>query len=601
MPILALPDHLVNQIAAGEVVERPSSVVKELMENALDAGATHVSVEVTEGGIKRIRIRDDGCGISPDELPLAVSRHATSKIASLEDLINVTSLGFRGEALPSIGSVSRLGVASRTADQDHGYEIEVINGDCSEPAPVPHPCGTTIDVQDLFYNVPARRKFLRTAKTEYSHVEQVFIRIALSNFDVAFTLAHNGRVTRNLPMASTRETQEKRIADLLGNEFVEQCFYIENHSSTLRLSGWIAVPTFSRSRADRQYFFLNGRMIRDKVISHGVRLGYQDVLFHGRHPAYVLALDMDPSKVDVNAHPAKMEVRFRDSRAVHEFVFRTVEQALAQTRPGSGIDPVPAQPQALAHDRLGGAYESRSLPLHQRGGGDSQEVYRALTQPFVSGGSNDVVGDTFRPQSDVVFDEQDDLPLGVAIAQLHAIYILAQNKAGLVLVDMHAAHERINYERLKTEHAAGGVQSQALLFPITFAVSAQEAECVEKQADEFRTLGFELDRAGPERVTIRAVPLVLEGSNAEELVLDVLADLVADGDKARIHHEVNEVLSTMACHGSVRANRKLTLDEMNALLRTMEQTERADQCNHGRPTWTQLSIADLDRLFLRGR
>ncbi len=601
MPILALPDHLVNQIAAGEVVERPSSVLKELMENALDAGASQITVDVTEGGTKRIKIRDDGCGIAPEELPMAVSRHATSKISTLDDLINVSSLGFRGEALPSIASVSRLSIASRTDDHDHGFEIEVVNGECSEPAPLPHPAGTTIDVQDLFYNVPARRKFLRTARTEYSHLEQVFIRIALSNFDVAFTLTHNGRVTRNLPMANTRESQEKRLANLISNEFVEQCFYIENHSSTMQLRGWIAVPTFSRSQADRQYFFLNGRMIRDKVISHAVRLGYQDVLFHGRHPAYVLALHMDPSKVDVNAHPAKMEVRFRDSRAVHEFVFRTVEQALSKTRPGSGVDPVPAQPQVLTHDPRGGAYPARSLPLHENRGVDSRLAYDAFTQPYQS-----TVTDASQPaqaiaETPVMMDPEDDLPLGLAIAQLHSIYVVAQNKAGLVLVDMHAAHERINYERLKQEHEAGGVSSQALLFPITLAVSQREADFVDQQSGEFKSLGFEIDRAGPERVTIRAVPQVLENANGEELVLDVLADLVADGGSARIKSEVNEVLSTMACHGSIRANRKLTIEEMNALLRTMEETERADQCNHGRPTWTQLSIAELDRLFLRGR
>ncbi|MFK8031134.1 MAG: DNA mismatch repair endonuclease MutL [Gammaproteobacteria bacterium] len=617
MPILALPDHLVNQIAAGEVVERPSSVLKELMENALDAGATHISVDVTEGGIKRLKVRDDGCGISQEELPMAVSRHATSKIASLDDLMNVSSLGFRGEALPSIASVSRLSIASRTADHDHGFEIEVLNGECTEPAPLPHPCGTTIDVNDLFFNVPARRKFLRTARTEYSHLEQVFVRIALSNFNVAFTLTHNGRVTRNLPMASTRESQEKRLADLISNEFVEQCFHIENHSSTFKLNGWIAVPTFSRSQADRQYFFLNGRMIRDKVISHAVRLGYQDVLFHGRHPAYVLSLTMDPAKVDVNAHPAKMEVRFRDSRAVHEFVFRTVEQALSKTTPGSGVDPVPAQPQALTSGysgryqggqqggQHGGAYAAQSLPLHARGpGGDAEQMYRALTPSFTADATADASADARAlptSESPIDFSAEDELPLGLAIAQLHSIYVVAQNKAGLVLVDMHAAHERINYERLKREYEAGGVSSQALLFPIALSVSTREADFVDQQTDEFKSLGFEIDRAGPEQVTIRAVPLVLEGSNAEAMVLDVLADLVADGDSSRIRHEVNEVLSTMACHGSIRANRKLTIEEMNSLLRTMEETERADQCNHGRPTWTQLSIVELDRLFLRGR
>ncbi|MEM7083647.1 MAG: DNA mismatch repair endonuclease MutL [Pseudomonadota bacterium] len=601
MPILALPDHLVNQIAAGEVVERPASVLKELMENALDAGATHVSVDVVEGGIKRLKVRDDGSGIAPDELPMAVARHATSKIATLDDLINVSSLGFRGEALPSIASVSRLNIASRTSDYDHGFEISVRNGECSDPAPLPHPAGTTIDVQDLFYNVPARRKFLRTVKTEYSHIEQVFTRVALSNFPVAFTLTHNGRVTRNLPMATTREAMEKRLATLIGDEFVEQCFHIENHSSTLRLSGWIAVPTFSRSQADRQYFFLNGRMIRDKVISHAVRLGYQDVLFHGRHPAYVLSLTLDPSKVDVNAHPTKMEVRFRDSRAVHEFVFRTVEQALSKTRPGSGVDPVQANPRALTHDVSGMAYTTGALSLRPGGSvADSRDFYRQMTSADIANAIGDERASGER-RSPAVLDADDDMPLGVALAQLHAIYILAQNQQGLVVVDMHAAHERITYERLKKQHEQGGVASQALLFPLSVSVSLQEADFVENELLEFKSLGFDIDRSGPEQVTLRAVPLVLEGSNAEALVRDVLADLVAEGSSGRLRQEINDVLSTMACHGSVRANRKLTIDEMNALLRTMEETERADQCNHGRPTWTQLSIHDLDRLFLRGR
>lgn len=620
MPIQALPDHLVNQIAAGEVVERPAAVLKELMENALDAGAHSVRVDVAEGGVRRIRVRDDGQGIPAEELKLAVSRHATSKIASLDDLINVHTLGFRGEALPSIAAVSRLSLSSRTAADDHGYQVQVSSGECSEPAPVPHPPGTTVEVNDLFFNVPARRKFLRTAKTEFSHLDQVFVRIALSHFDVAFSLTHNGRTTRELPAATTREAQEKRIADLLGSEFIEHCLHLVKETESFTLRGWIAVPTYSRAQADRQYFFLNGRMIRDKVIAHAAKLGYQDVLFHGRQPAYVLYLTMNPGAVDVNAHPAKTEVRFRDSRSVHSFVHRTIEQTLAQTRPGGAqSDAVLEQDLGVTSHAIGqaqpsgvtawmndtpssvpdrrdiGAYGRVNLPFNpakSMDGGDSDAVYRALTRTQDAANLGDEVNDD---------GATTDMPLGVALAQLHGIYILAQNQSGLIVVDMHAAHERINYEKLKSQMAEGGVQSQALLFPMQLAVSEAEADFVDSQAEEFARLGVELERAGPESVTIRAVPLLLEGADARELVLDVLADLVANFSSQRIEQEINDVLSTMACHGSVRANRKLTLEEMNALLRTMEQTERADQCNHGRPTWAQMTVPELDRLFLRGR
>ncbi|NNF15538.1 MAG: DNA mismatch repair endonuclease MutL [Gammaproteobacteria bacterium] len=610
MPIKALPDHLVNQIAAGEVVERPASVLKELMENALDAGANLVRVEISDGGARRIRVRDNGCGIPAQELAIAVARHATSKISTLEDLAQVRSLGFRGEALPSIASVSRLTLESRTAAQEHGHQIVLEGGAAGEPKPVPLPMGTSVDVMDLFYNVPARRKFLRTAKTEFKHLDQVFQRMALSHFEVAFTLSHNGRTVRELPAATTREQQEKRIADILGNEFLNNCFYIENQTSALQLHGWIAAPTFSRAQADRQYFFLNGRMIRDKVISHAVRLGYQDVLFHGRHPAYVLYLQMDPARVDVNAHPAKLEVRFRDSRAIHDYVFRTIERALRQTRPGgdpgggAGVEPgdgLQHAPPVEHHGQLAtaqsaattGMYTGQQLPFYSRERvRDGEAVYRALTREL---------DQQLPPPAASPNSRDGQQPLGVALAQLHSIYVLAQNASGLVIVDMHAAHERINYERMKKEYAHGGLQSQALLLPITLAVSEAEADLVEQRGAEFQLLGFELDRSGPESVVIRAIPLILDKADARELVLDVLADLAADGDHRRIEHEINEVLATMACHGSVRANRRLTLDEMNALLRTMEKTERADQCNHGRPTWIQMGIEDLDRLFLRGR
>lgn len=601
MSIQTLPDHLVNQIAAGEVIERPASVLKELLENSLDAGSTDIQVEVVEGGLRRLRVRDNGAGITRDELVLALGRHATSKISELEDLERIATLGFRGEALPSIASVSRMRLASRTASDEHGYEV-VVEGGVFEPvAPVPHPPGTTVDVKDLFYNVPARRKFMRTTRTEFNHLDQIFVRIALSHFETAFTLTHNGRVIHQCAVADSREKKEKRIASLLGDEFIGNCFHLRNDTNTLTLHGWAALPTFSRSQADRQYFFLNGRMVRDKVISHAVRLGYQDVLFHGRHPAYVLYLELDPAKVDVNAHPTKMEVRFRDSRAVHEFIFRTLEKTLSETRPGGMQDALTSE--LTAGRRLESmhqtVYTSQHLPLAGYANTEqTMAAYAALRGDSVR--SEDVASynAATSPESD---GHAADWPLGTAVAQLHGIYILAQNASGMVIVDMHAAHERISYEQMKSQYAHGGIQTQALLFPVAVAVSSREADLVDVQSEEFQQLGFDIDRSGPEQVTVRATPSILGQADSSALVSDVLADLAGDGDHRRIEQEINEVLSTMACHGSVRANRKLTLDEMNALLRQMEKTDRADQCNHGRPTWTQVSIEELDRLFLRGR
>ena len=601
MPIRQLPETLINQIAAGEVVERPASVLKELLENSLDAEATRIDVIVDEGGARRLCVRDNGSGMPASDMPVALSRHATSKIASLDDLANVASLGFRGEALPSIASVSRLTLSTRDGSADSGTSIDVSGGDLRPAKPAAHAVGTTVDVRDLFYNVPARRKFLRATKTEFGHLDTVFKRIALSHFEVAFRLTHNGKVVTDLPLADTREEQERRVAQLLGGDFVNSALYIEHEAAGLRLHGWLALPTYSRAQADRQYFYLNRRMIRDKVISHAVRLGYQDVLFHGRHPAYVLFLAMDPVRVDVNAHPAKTEVRFRDSRTVHDFVFRSVERVLASTAAEH------AAPTAVSAP----AFATTSSPMHNQSLGlnvsESRHAYDRLLEPPATGtGSLDAHGEVHphsaaRALAVTSSAAQDEHPLGTAIAQLHQIYVLAQNRAGLILVDMHAAHERITYEALKVQHAAGTLASQPLLLPRSLRVAPQEAQMVEAHGEALAQLGFELSRSGPDGVTVRSVPALLIDTDTDTLVRDVLADWLEMGGSARVERQIDELFASMACHGSIRANRVLTLDEMNALLRQMEVTPRADQCNHGRPTWTALSLAELDRLFLRGQ
>jgi DNA mismatch repair protein MutL len=614
MPIRQLPAHLINQIAAGEVVERPASVVKELLENALDAGSTRIEVDIEQGGGKRIRIRDNGSGIPHTELALALSRHATSKIASLDDLEQVRSLGFRGEALPSIASVSRLILSSRHSEAEQGWKLF---GDGQEvfdqPEPVAHATGTTVDVTDLFFNTPARRKFLKTEKTEFGHIEDMVRKIALSRFDVGFELNHNQKNTLRLRPADDRAGAERRIADTCGSTFVEQSVYLDYEAAGLRLWGWVGLPSFSRSQPDLQYFYVNSRHVRDKLISHAVKQAYQDVMYHGRHPAFVLFLELNPQLVDVNAHPTKQEVRFREGRLVHDFLFRTLHQALADIRPGDETT-APAQIPALAPDTphpqplsLKGrgeeevaptrpVYQAQYQPRLQMPVREQMAVYQQLYQPVESPPSlapsplegEGVGGEGFPP-------------LGYAIAQLHGIYILAQNATGLVIVDMHAAHERITYEYLKQSMAADAIRSQPLLMPLSLNVSKKEADYAEQHADTFRTLGFELGRMGMEKLLIRAVPSLLKDGDSEALVRDVLADLITHGASSRIQNAMNEILATMACHGSVRANRKLSIPEMNALLRDMERTERSGQCNHGRPTWTQMSLDQIDKLFLRGR
>jgi DNA mismatch repair protein MutL len=582
MPIRHLPDNLVNQIAAGEVVERPASVVKELVENALDAGATRIAVDVERGGIALVRVRDDGAGIEPEELPLALARHATSKIASLDDLAGVTSLGFRGEALPSIASVSRLKLAS-SVPGGRGVEVEAVDGAISAPRPAAHPAGTTVEVRDLFYNVPARRKFLRTESTEYQHVLRTLTRLAMSRFDAGFTLTHNRREVFSLPPAAEREAREARIARLVGDEFMANAVYVEHESAGLRLSGWLGLPTYARGQADQQYLFVNGRMVRDRLLGNAARLGYQDVMYGGRQAAYVLYVELDATQVDVNAHPQKLELRFRDGRHVHDFVFRSVERALAATRPDAGRSGSASTATLFDGTRTPGLplAESR-LPA---GAGDWTALARQVPVDDGIPGSDD--GET--------------PTLGYALAQLHGIFILSQTADGIVLVDMHAAHERVIYEQLKAGLDSGRGERQALLVPAVLPVNEEEAVLAEQHAAELAAAGLVVDRLGPERLAIREVPAALSGCDAAALLRDALADLGEHGATHRIAEKQNELLASIACRAAVRANRSMTLAEMNALLREMERTDRADQCNHGRPTWTRVSLEELDRLFLRGR
>jgi len=591
MSIRQLPSHLINQIAAGEVVERPASVVKELLENSLDSGATRIEIDIEQGGIKLIRIRDNGCGIPPEELQLALSRHATSKIASLDDLEQVASLGFRGEALPSIASVSRLKLTSCALESDSGFSVSVTNNEFSEQGPAAHPTGTTLEVRDLFYNTPARRRFLRTERTEYSHIDKLVQRIVLSRFSVAFRFTHNGKVIFDLPAADDLPSMEKRMARICGDKFIESAMYLEQEQDGKRLWGWIARPTFSRSQPDMQHVYLNGRIVRDKVITHAVKHAYRDVLFHGRHPACVLFLEIDPRSVDVNAHPAKHEVRFRDSRPVHDFVRRTIESVLADTRPAEAAAGESVSTPASAAGLLP-EYRQQN-PMGFAGGRSSSDRGAAYTDFMQAAAGAPGVAEEGH--------ETEVPPLGYAVAQLHGVYILAENQDGLVIVDAHAAHERVTYEKLKEAFAEGGVQSQPLLIPLQINVAEAEADLAEQHRQAFTQLGLEVDRSGPSVLTLRQVPVLLGDKNAEALLRDMLSDISETGQSDRLQAEHDEILSTMACHGSVRANRQLTLAEMNALLREMEATERSDQCNHGRPTWSALSMKDLDRLFQRGR
>ena len=635
--IQLLSPRLANQIAAGEVVERPASVIKELLENSLDSGARRIDVDVEQAGIKLLRVRDDGGGISSDDLPLALARHATSKIRELEDLERVMSLGFRGEALASISSVARLTLTSRTRDADQAWQVETEGRDmASRVQPAAHPVGTSVEVRDLFFNTPARRKFLKAEKTEFDHLQEVIKRMALARFDVAFHLRHNGKIVLSLHEARDDVSRARRVSAICGPGFLEQALPIEVERNGLRLWGWVGLPTFSRSQADLQYFFVNGRAVRDKLVAHAVRQAYRDVLFNGRHPTFVLFFEVDPAVVDVNVHPTKHEVRFRDGRMVHDFLYGTLHRALGDVRPEdqlagttsvtalvrpSGPDAGEFGPQGemrLANNVLetpqGQAWNppAGSAPGSGSGAGyqyqytprpssvlpaeEARAAYSEFFAPLPGAQAPMGTGSVSLP------DSQGDVPpLGYALAQLKGIYILAENAHGLVLVDMHAAHERIMYERLKIAMASEGLSGQPLLVPESIAVSQREADCAEEHMATFQQLGFELQRLGPETLAIRQIPALLKQAEVNRLVHDVLGDLMEYGTSDRVQAHMNELLGTMACHGAIRANRRLAIPEMNGLLRDMENTERSGQCNHGRPTWTQLGLDDLDKLFLRGR
>ncbi len=665
MPIQPLPDHLINQIAAGEVVERPASVVKELIENSLDAGATSIRVELRAGGLELIRITDNGGGIPKSELPLALARHATSKIASLDELQSVATLGFRGEALPSIASVSRLTLKSHQPGADHGWQVSYESSPALQKTAVPVSAlateedspgtaeagvsggaatsldltpdaireGTVVDVRELFYNVPARRKFMRTERTELNHCDSVVKKLALARFDCAFELLHNGRSLFRWPVADDRQQAEKRVADVLGKEFIAQATHIEFgiERQQLSLHGWIAKPTYTRSQGDQQFVYLNGRIVRDRVITHALRQAYADHVYHQRFPAYLLYLQMDPQLVDVNVHPGKQEVRFRESRDVHSFLRKCIADALASLNPESELASSPVatinddgQSTVSAETRqrhaAGVGYATSPAPQMQRPLALSTERTLELMQQLgapssasqankSSGAANsDVppvssVGVNETPLDSAGFDPQtgEEYPLGFALGQLHGVYVLAQNRQGLVIVDAHAAHERITYENLKQQFDANRIVSQPLLVPIGLQVSEQEADCAEQQAAVFTELGVEVLRRGPTKIEIRAMPALLQGADAAGLLRDVLSDLLTHTSSERIRQSINDILSRMACHGSVRANRQLSLAEMNALLRLIERTEHSGQCNHGRPTWRAMPLTELDAGFLRGR
>jgi len=624
MRIHALPTQLINQIAAGEVVERPASVVKELVENCFDAGASQIHIDIEQGGIRQIKIRDNGCGIDKDDLALALSRHATSKIASLDDLEQVATMGFRGEALPSISSVARLTLISRTADANCAWQVSADGSERNfDPQPDPHPPGTTVDVRDLFYNSPARRKVLKAEKTEFGHIESLIQKLALARFDVGFNLQHNQREVLNLKPAISREEQEKRIAAICGSAFIENALLIDYAASGLQLHGWVGLPTFSRSQQDMQFFYVNGRLIKDRLVAHALKQAYQDVLYHGRHPVFVLYLTLDPGLVDVNAHPTKLEVRFREGRMVHDFLFQALHRSLAAQRPGDAPQVTVVEEHLAELEPMTAAIAARptpreqlALPLTEFEAAPAASVNRpaspgAYRPPSVQ--ANGAVAEQLQAYAKL-FPKAEPTeaaaasnnatsmpPLGFALAHIHNIYILAETAHGIILVDAHAGHERVTYERLKKHYQNAAIVSQPLLLPIKLQVTPAEAELVEQEHEFFHGLGFELNRSGPETVILRATPALLAKTDVDQLLRDIFADMLSHGFSDKAQEKINAILATMACHGSVRARRRLSIEEMNALLREMEQTERSGQCNHGRPTWVALSHQDLDRFFMRGQ
>ncbi len=612
--IRVLPELLINQIAAGEVVERPAAALKELLENSLDAGALAIDIDLLQGGVKRLRVSDDGAGIAADELPLALARHATSKIRILDDLERVASLGFRGEALASLAAISRLTIATRAAAAARGATIEAIGGALSAVEPVALERGTVVTAEDLFFNTPARRKFLKSEATEFGHCEDMALRIAVAVPQVALSLAHNGRRLWLYPAGDA----VTRMRAVLGDEFADASVEIGERTPAFSIAGWIALPRYSRAGRDRQYLFVNGRFVRDKLLTHAIREAYADVLHHQRQPAYALFIDIDPGMVDVNVHPTKAEVRFRDSRAVHQFVFHALNKALS--RSAAETSPAMADPLAWVSGNNGGyigraastPYGSMPTPASPR---FEQTDWRRAEQ----GGFNTLAiresaafYETLRgtpPQApgNISFETSaqaaagDLPPLGFALAQLHGIYILAQNKDGLVLVDMHAAHERIVYEKLKAALDLNQLASQPLIAPIAMTVGPRELPLIETHRAFFTQLGFDLAVLSPTEIAVRAVPAMLPGLDVNAMLRELLDDLAEHGASRALADKRDEILGTMACHGSVRANRMLAVPEMNALLRDMEATERSGQCNHGRPTWYQFALGDLDKLFMRGR
>ena len=631
--IRLLPDLLISQIAAGEVVERPAAALKELLENSLDAGARDVRVDLEEGGIRLIRIADDGVGMVSDDLPLALTRHATSKITSLEDLERVASLGFRGEALASIAAVSRLTLTSRRQDAAHAWKLGALDGRVSSPEPAALAVGTVVEVRDLFFNTPARRKFLKTPATEYAHCDDVFTRMALAYPGCAFTLAHNGKVSRRYAPSDW----QARALVVMGEDFAEAARILDEQAGPLRLMGLASLPAYSRAGRDAQYLFVNGRFVRDKLLTHAVREAYRDILHHDRHPAYVLFLEMPPEQVDVNVHPAKTEVRFREARGMHQFVFHALQKALgarqtiqgdgaaqvggastaSQSVADAGLDIPEDQPRASSRGAGSGVLGGSAFGGNAGGGGGSwagsarqtsmsyaaepRRYYDVVSHALSSESASDVASELVANHADIPADSSGLPPLGYALAQLAGVYVLAQNAKGLIVVDMHAAHERIVYERLKTALDDRRVPSQPLLIPVVFAATAFEMNAAVEAGSALADLGFELAAVSPTHLAVRAAPTLLRDADIETLAREVLKDLREFGISAAMTARRNELLASMACHGAVRANRRLTLPEMNALLRDMEATERADQCNHGRPTWFQLTMADLDKLFMRGK
>ena len=623
MTIKRLNTRLANQIAAGEVVERPAAVIKELLENSIDAGATHIDINIERSGIKRMCVSDDGCGIDAEDMPLAVARHATSKISTISDLEAVSSLGFRGEALASIASVSRLQLTSNSSGDDtQGIKLWVEGQDMqTKITPAPHPRGTTVNVCDLFFNTPARRKFLRTENTEYKRIDEVVRRIALSHLNIHLRLTHNGRQLLNLPQSTTVTEQQRRVAKISGMPFMEQALRVDgSNASGLRLWGWMGLPTFSRSQPDLQYFFVNGRTVKDKVISHAIRQAYQDVMYHGRYPAFVLFLDIDPLQIDVNVHPTKNEVRFRDSNGVHQFLFHQLQTWIAESKPNkittnetiidsATIDSATIDSATTEHTTSNHAILPTPQNLDSSSSPHSLQAKNNPAPKYSSQSYNQgklAFTQALYTQAGEVNDNGELPPLGFAIAQIKGIYILAENQHGLVVVDMHAAHERIVYEKMKKDwqdnrQRDDKLHAQPLLVPLSLQVSEREISACMQCQQTLQHLGFIIDEAGPECLLIRQIPALLRHSEVEPLVRDVLADIIEYDQSTRIEEHIDRILGNMACHGAVRANRQLSLTEMNTLLRDIENTERSGQCNHGRPTWKQMTIKDLDKLFLRGR